>query len=201
MGGGAKSYYLSPREALLRIAYQKDGADTSASSRVYKAKLFDGVSFPKGLYYEDLATIFRLILNSGRIVATDEYLYGYRMREGSIMHTTYSPKMLSCIPATRLFFAGVTEKFPDLAAAASSRAFSMNRSVYLNLPSDRKSELMQLWDEMMKYRRAVIFDSRARKRERIAAVLSYMGAGLFHLLLSWLYRKQQAMKENDLKKG
>ena len=47
---------------------------------------------------------------------------------------------------------------------------------------------------MKKYRNTIIFDKAARKRERMAAILSYMGADLFHLLFSWLYRRQQMNK-------
>ena len=109
------------------------------------------------------------------------------------MKATISPKMLHIIPVTQQFFKAVTEKFPDLKTAASSRVFSLNRSVYLNFPFTRRSERMQVWAEMRKYRRAIITDSKARKRERIAALLSYLGADLFHLLFSWLYRRQQMM--------
>lgn len=52
---------------------------------------------------------------------------------------------------------------------------------------------MQVWAEMKKYRSAIIFDSQARKRERIAALLSYLGADIFHILFSRLYKKQQMM--------
>ena len=50
---------------------------------------------------------------------------------------------------------------------------------------------MQVWAEMKKYRLAVISDPKARRRERITALLSYLGADMFHLLFSRLYKKQQ----------
>ena len=152
---------------------------------------FAGIEFPKGLYYEDAATTYKAIFRSSKIAFTGEALYGYRMRQGSIMKEKFSPKMLNIIPVTKQYYEAVTEKFPSLRKAASSRAFSLNRSVYLNFPFASRKKRMQVWAEMKKYRNTIIFDPKARKRERIAALLSYLGADLFHLLLAWPYRMQQ----------
>ena len=186
-------YCVSPHDMFLDALYQR-GADTTTCAKLYRREIWGDIEFPKGMYYEDTATIYKPIFRSSKIAFTSEKLYGYRSRQGSIMKATVSPKMLHIIPVTQQFFQAVTEKFPDLKTAASSRVFSLNRSVYLNFPFSSKKERMQVWAEMKKYRRAIIFDPLARKRERVAAILSYLGADLFHLLFSWLYRKQQLMK-------
>ena len=183
-------YCVSPHDALIEILYQR-GTDVCACSKIYRRDLWDGIQFPKGMYYEDLATIHKLILRSVKIAYSNEKLYAYRMRQGSIMKTRFSPNMMHIITATRTMFSEVTEKYPDLKNAASSKAFSGNRSVYLFFPFSSKKERMQVWAEMKKYRCTVIFDAKARKRERIAALLSYLGADLFHILFSWLYKKRQ----------
>ncbi len=165
--------------------------DHGAWGKIYSCEAWSDTEFPKGMYYEDAATTYKIFFRSRSIAVTDEKLYGYRSRPGSIMKATVSPKMLDVIPVTQQYYNAVIERFPDLKRAASSRAFSLNRSVYLYFPFSSKKERMQVWAEMKKYRSTIIFDSQARKRERIAALLSYMGADLFHLLFSWLYRSQQ----------
>ena len=117
----------------------------SACCKIYKAELWDGIEFPKGMYYEDTPTTYKLILRSRRVACTDEKLYGYRMRPGSIMKARFSPKMMDVITATSSMFSGVTGEFPDLKPAASSKAFSGNRSVYLNFPFSRRNERLQVW--------------------------------------------------------
>lgn len=47
-----------------------------------------GITFPAGRYYEDLATIPKLLALAERIVYKKEVLYYYLTREGSIMHST-----------------------------------------------------------------------------------------------------------------
>lgn len=175
---------------MLKALYQH-GIDHGPWGKLYRREICSGIEFPKGMYYEDAATTYKFFFRSKRVAMTDEALYAYRMRSGSIMKETVAPQMLHVIPMMQQYYNAVTQKFPDLKAAASSRAFSLNRSVYLNIPYKCRKERLLIWSEMKKYRRAIIFDPQARKRERIAALLSYLGADIFHLLLSKLYRKQQ----------
>ena len=195
-GGGVKlrrDYCASTHDILREMLYQ-GRTDHSACGKIYSRDVWGNTEFPKGMYYEDAATTYKIIFRSRRIALTDEILYGYRSRPGSIMKATVSPKMLHIIPVTQRYYSAVAERFPDLKRAASSRAFSLNRSVYLYFPFSSKSERMQVWAEMKKYRSAIIFDNQARKRERIAALLSYLGADLFHLCFSWLYRMQRVRR-------
>ena len=189
----AGDYFLLSHDTMREILYQGK-IDHSAWGKIYSRDVWGDTEYPKGIYYEDAATTYKVVFRSRRIALTDEKLYGYRMRQDSIMKATISPKMLHIVPVTQQYYSAVVERFPDLKCAASSRIFSLNRSVYLNFPFSSKKERMQVWAEMKKYRRAIIFDPLARKRERVAAILSYLGADLFHLLFSWLYKKQQLMK-------
>lgn len=181
---------VGQKEALSRLLYQDKVFHTGAHCKLYKCSLFDGVLYPVGLFYEDLATTYRLILKSNRIAYTTEKMYGYRIRAGSIMRQGYSPKKLSCIVVSKQFYQEISAKYPELKTAASSRAFSVNRAIYLQMPSEKKEERKQIWNEMKKYRETVIKDGKARKREKVMAVISYCGPNVFGLL-SLPYRMQQ----------
>jgi len=59
----------------------------SACNKIFRRSLFaeNGLLFPVGLSFEDLATTFPLFAAANRIVKVDEFLYFYRRsREGSI---------------------------------------------------------------------------------------------------------------------
>lgn len=175
-------------DATKRMFYQEKMFETSACGKIYRRDIIEGIEYPKGLYYEDMATVYRILLRCKKVAFTSEKLYCYRLREGSIMHQYYSPKMLSCIPVSRQLYSDICGKYPELRLAAASRAFSVNRSTYFLLPNDKKEERMKVWEEMKKYRREVLFDPHARKRERIAALITYLGPGFFHMF-SKLYRR------------
>ena len=57
-----------------------------AWDKLYKAELFDGVRYPKGRNYEDIATTYLLFENSNRICRIPELLYYYQIREDSISY-------------------------------------------------------------------------------------------------------------------
>lgn len=63
----------------------------SAWNKVYKTELFENVKFPKGKIYEDVGTIYKLLINIKNYIYINEPLYNYRKnREGSILSTISS---------------------------------------------------------------------------------------------------------------
>ena len=55
-----------------------------AWNKLYRKELFNGVLYPEGYYYEDLATTYKTIYNASSIYYLDKTLYYYRLRSGSI---------------------------------------------------------------------------------------------------------------------
>lgn len=61
--------------------------NNSACNKMFKTSLFEDIKFPKGLWYEDLATIPILLSKAKCVSKVNEPLYYYLQREGSIAHT------------------------------------------------------------------------------------------------------------------
>lgn len=182
---------VKPKEALERLLYQDRIFHTGPHCKLYKRDLFDEICYPVGIAFgEDLATTYRLILKSSRIAYTNEKLYGYRIRKKSAMRQGFSEKKMSCISVSRELYEGICSVNPDLKKAAASRAFSVNRAVYLQIPKERKNERNRVWTEMKKYRMLIIVNNRARFKERVIALCTYLGQSFF-VLLSTPYQKQQ----------
>ena len=183
----------------LRIMLYKNNFDTliytAPHGKIYRREVFEGIEYPAGIIVEDLAAIYRIMLKCRKAAFTTEKLYGYRLRHDSQFHMTYSPKMMACIPVTRQLYNDICEERPALRLAVASTAFGVNRSHFFLLPKDHKEERMQVWEEMKKYRREVLFDPHARKRERTAALMTYLGPGFFHLF-SGLYRRYLMRERN-----
>ena len=65
----------------------------NAWAKLYKRELFDAIRFPKGRVYEDQGTTPKLWFLSKKIVHISEAkLYKYRVRNGSISRSDFSPK-------------------------------------------------------------------------------------------------------------
>lgn len=66
--------------------------NATVCNKLYKSKVFKKIRFPVGLYYEDSYIFLNTIEVCERIVTLPEPLYYYLQRDGSIMHSEYTPK-------------------------------------------------------------------------------------------------------------
>lgn len=79
-GGDFISSTIHEMPQLLKI-------NNSACNKLFKSKLFNDIRFIKGIWYEDLATIPKIIIDAEKVCKVDEVLYEYVQRESSIVHT------------------------------------------------------------------------------------------------------------------
>lgn len=72
-----------------------------AWNKLYKKDLFirTGILFPKGLIYEDIATIYPLMMYANRISKVDEALYYYILKREGAITATFSDKILQMYQA------------------------------------------------------------------------------------------------------
>ncbi|PQL95668.1 glycosyltransferase family 2 protein [Apibacter adventoris] len=72
-----------------------------ACNKIFKKELFEGITFPKNLHFEDIATIPRLFLKAKTIAKSDKYFYKYFVRTGSITRN-YNIKGLDIFEAIKI---------------------------------------------------------------------------------------------------
>lgn len=63
-----------------------------AQQKLYRTSLFREIRFPVGRINEDTCTTYKLLLHAERYVCIGNILYFYRIREGSIMHSEFTPQ-------------------------------------------------------------------------------------------------------------
>lgn len=162
--------------------------DTGAQWRLY-AKAPLGIDpFPKGLYYEDLASVYKIIHKVDSVAVVDcRELYAYRMRSNSIIRQEYRHiKGESALIIADQLYRDICNWYPDLSKAAASRCFSVCRMVFAQIPTkNNHSRQIQdedsLWSVLSLHRKAVLRDREARPRERFAAFVAYFGKNAFSL--------------------
>ena len=64
-----------------------EGINSGVWNKLYKKTLFDDIRYPVGIYYEDHATTYKLLLASSKISFVPEVLFYYVQREGSITNS------------------------------------------------------------------------------------------------------------------
>ncbi|WP_165045979.1 glycosyltransferase family 2 protein [Adlercreutzia sp. ZJ138] len=164
-----------------RLLYQRYA--NGAQFRLYLTDIMKEHLFPEGLLYEDMATIYRVIRAVDSVaVVNAPSLYAYRSNPIGITQMKYTrKKMNSILHVTRTMKEDIVDWYPELEKACASRCFASLRAVYAQVPAECVYDSESLWLELQSYSDYVIRDKSARRRERIAAVISNAGRACFDM--------------------
>jgi glycosyltransferase involved in cell wall biosynthesis len=189
---------VSHYQVVSEVEYQSDllyqKSQDGAQWRMYRAECLTDSFFPVGFEYEGLATTYKYVHGRGSVaVLESRNLYGYRLRSGSLMRSEVSNKKIkACRLVTQELYSNINHWYPELSKAVESRCFSVNRSAYSAISNINVEGRSQIWNELTKYRKTVLWDKDARKRERTAALFACLGQNMFALFCKaylWYKRK------------
>lgn len=163
------------KEALIDLFYQRN-METGAWGKLYKKELWKDIRFPIGKLFEDIPTIYKTFFLSKRIVVIPTVLYFYLLRETSIMGTAFSHRKMDAIYCSKMMFDDVMVRTDDmdLRKAARCRYISMCFNTIFQTPPDSEEEVY-IWKEIIKNRKKVLNDFKARRKTFLALLLSYLG--------------------------
>jgi glycosyltransferase involved in cell wall biosynthesis len=86
-------------EKVCERMYKKDASLVVVYKKMYKKELWRKLRFPVGKIHEDEFLSYKLFMNSVKIAYSEDKLYYYLKRTGSIMNTKYSNLRLDCFEA------------------------------------------------------------------------------------------------------
>lgn len=180
--------------------------NNSACNKLYHRELFENVEFFKGIWYEDLATVPKVIALSKRIVKVNKAHYKYFQRWNSIVHTQ-NPKVFDIYTALRT----VSEFLKGIDQYDRYRAFIQDLYVThgadlttVRIKDFDKERIEYLKRNMLELRKAYphwyfnrkVWSAPLKKK----IVFSLNRLGLYPLLL-WLYdRRGNHEEENTIRK-
>lgn len=81
--------------------------------RIFHRTLFDGLQFPEGRTYEDIAVMHWLFLRAEKVACLPEVLYHYRQREGSIVDNTSLGNRINHYIASKERYDALSEDWPQ----------------------------------------------------------------------------------------
>jgi hypothetical protein len=167
---------MNKEVAIKKLLYQK--ISTSAWGKLYDAKLFRNIFYPKGKQYEDVETTYSLFNSSNIIVHSSMKLYAYYQRSGSIVGDRFSIKKMDYHVNTYSLYERVSKDYPDLRRAALSRLLWTDVHLICkigNKSNDFSHERELLWNEIKSNRLAVLLDGQIRVQNRCVLLLSFLG--------------------------
>lgn len=170
-------------DALEVMLYQRQ-FDTSAHSKLFSAAIAREFLYPKGRLYEDLFTTYKMMFASRRVVYLNNGLYYYRDNPQGIMNQKFTERMFDEIDAVDQLLTFVEVNCPQVRAAALSRKFSSYSQVLRwtknapDTPEIREKQKI-IWEFLTKYRWKMMADRKARRKNRLGAMLSLIGMNNF----------------------
>lgn len=171
-----KVWVLDGLQATEMMFYQEH-FDTTAWGKMYKASLFEGIRYPKGLLFEDLPTTYKLLLKTKKVVFNNEQSYFYLIRSNSIEGAAFSPKKLDSALELMTMMDMGKNKLQPIIKSYNCRIVSFIFHLMLQMP-DGYEHRKNFEDKIRRVRWSVLTDCKARKKARIACLLSYLGFGI-----------------------
>lgn len=178
------SYIWSGAQAVEQLCYQRL-FDTGPCGKIFSAGIVKNVSFPEGMFFEDLAVVCRMIGSAKSVAAQGGTRYHYRRNPEGTMNGGDVTRLLDEVKAADMMYTYTKALLGKESMAAESRRFSAYAQVLMKLPMDGyEKERAYLWEYLCLVRAKVLADRRARAKNRLAAMASYCGERIMRVL--WL---------------
>ena len=163
-------------QAMENYLYQRRFT-ASAYCKLYKRSIFDGLRYPVGYYYEDMAIICRILERATKVAVSNQQKYYYIQRNDSIMGESFNPKKMHRIEIAEDLRCFVEQKYPQLICAAEARCFLAAVQTYREVPLNKAytEYIDAIWEKIIAYRKKVLADRKAKTSLRIIALCSYAG--------------------------
>lgn len=173
------THHYDQFHAMQAIFYQQ-GLTHSAWGRLYQASLFDGIRYPVGKYYEDLAIIYPLVMKCGRIAWIHYTAYGYRQRRDSILDK-FSPRRADVLDICEQLERQMQTFDYEYLPAVRSRLLSAYFNILLLSNKDKTTDHSRLqdrcWQGIKRLRSGCLADKNVRLKNKLGIMASYLGRG------------------------
>ncbi|MCM1451454.1 MAG: glycosyltransferase [Clostridium sp.] len=177
---------MKPAQAIERVLYQNSGMLCSAWGHLFKAGLFDGLRFPPGIIYEDLDFFYRVYERASMIAHSDARMYFYRSNPAGLLHV-FSQKRLDVLAVVDRIVDHCKDS-PALRLAAIDRKFAANFNMFVLCSRNSHPASSACWDVVKANRSSIIFNPKSRLKNKIGALLSYLGKKSTLAIASLIYR-------------
>lgn len=189
-GKYAESTVLFAKDCIERMLYH-DVIDTSTWGKLYAAELFQGIEYPFGKQFEDIAKTYKLMMRAGEIAVGWESKYNYVQRGTSIVNCVFNPHKLDLLEATDGMTRDVVATWPDLADAALRRRVyarfsTLNQMLYTREYPEKRREIIRFIRENAG---AILKNPKAPRRDKLAIAALSLGYPVYRRVWS-AYKKR-----------
>lgn len=170
--------YIVNREAgMEKLLYQYE-IQHGPTCKLYKKKLFEGIEFPNGKIYEDLATIYKIVDRCNSIAITSYNGYNYYYNINGITKSEFDDREIFRLKCAEEIYEFVNQKYnKSILIAAKNLLVSQCLFVICKMPIKKEYEksLKDIKSYISKYRLELLKDSNTHLKTKIFLTASYFG--------------------------
>lgn len=175
----------------LRALLLSDDLGNYIMNKLYRRKLFDEIYFPEGEIFEDISTLYKVVLRAERIAVIDRFLYQYFKHSGSVMDRLNEKQLGQLYRAVKKRNRAAVSQFPDLLADTYPNQLRYNIYIWNQLAKwdvhfDRQKYQI-LVKEVRRYHRYL---KKLPKREHGMGLVLAVAPGLYTWLIHWIERRR-----------
>lgn len=137
---------LGNRDAMEALVEDKWLA-SQPCNKLFKRFLFDGIAFPVGRVYEDLAVMHRIFGKAEKIVVSFKLKYNYLMRSESTSTLLTAASAYGLFAAFRDRHVFMEEKYPALADMVQEQALGTAIGMYIHWQMYPRGERIKAWEK------------------------------------------------------
>lgn len=156
----------------------------SSCGKLFKSDCFNGIRYPCGRLYEDVATTYKTFFKSKKIVFGAHSLYFYLYRVGSISKQKFSLARMDGIYFAEKMVKDIKRKFPSLWHIGECRLFDSYLAVFSIVnKKDYPDIYEQVWNKICVTRNNILTCKYSGKKRKILSICSYLGPGIMKRML------------------
>lgn len=182
---------------IIEAYYRGELNSVSSCNKLYRRRLFDNILFPKNRIYEDASTTYKLLLNANKLVETDEDLYFYRLREGSITNCSFNDKRFDIIPLYNEQYKIMSKVYPNICNQIKYEYYHNLRCIFVDIINDNelknKSNYLIKISKLIKSELKCIFENNliTPKYKVIGIFMAYTPRLIYYLYKYKISRKSR----------
>ncbi len=116
--------------------------------KLWKRTLFDGIVFPEGKTFEDIAVMHRLFLAAKRVACLPEALYYYRQRSGSIVDDQSLANRINHYRAAKLRMDEMYDQWPQFRHLLEAQCVASSIMIWCGYYANPKAERRRFLPEL-----------------------------------------------------
>lgn len=175
---GCETYTVGGSEVFLSMLYDDTRFPVSAWNKLYRRELWDDIRFPIGKICEDAFTTYLLVDKANKIAQIPEALYCYRIRENSIMTSSFSRKRMDEEEAWRCNYEFMRQHYPRMYRPAFDFYLQKVSQLLYVIPKNQRTdygkEYGMLHDTLKNNLGYIVFHSQLGMKQRFKLLLDYL---------------------------